>query len=236
MLVGGSEGEQRGEGGTITVLDDVLTWIIGRLGMGPAMLLGAAIYAAIGLVLPLSFDWHGPLLVVLNVLGVTWGWLITVVWLISRVQAAQRRHLLEWTTSLRLLTAEEFEWIVGEVCRREGWYVEETGHQGAPDGNVDLRIRRGKQERLVQCKSWTSKMVGVDEVRKLAGTLMREGLHGEAGILVTLSDFTEQAAAEAAKLGIELVDNRKLMARIANVRASERTMPDLRHADAARPV
>jgi len=88
------------------------------------------------------------------------------------------------------LSAAEFEQIVGELLRREGWDVEETGGHGEPDGNVDLRIRRGNQERLVQCKRWMSSQVGVDEVRKLAGALLREGLQRGDGILVTSSDFT----------------------------------------------
>ncbi len=221
MRISGNEAEQRGEGRTITVLDDVLTRTIGRLGMGPALLLGATIYVTIGLAFPLSIGAPGFLLALLNVLGVVLGWLVTLAWLAPQVEATRRRHLLEWTTNLRLLSAQEFEWIVGEVLRREGWDVEETGKEGAADGNVDLRIRRAEQELLVQCKRWQSWSVGVDEVRKLAGTLLREGLPGKAGIFVTLSHFTEPAIAEAAELGIELVDNRELVRRIERVRATE---------------
>lgn len=43
---------------------------------------------------------------------------------------------------------------------------------------------------------WQSWSVGVDEIRKLEGTLMREGLSGDAVILVTLSHFTEPVIAE----------------------------------------
>jgi restriction system protein len=221
MLVGGGEAGERGEGRTITALDDVPTRTVGRLSMSAALLLGAAIYVAIGLAFPLSIGAPGFLLAFLNVLGVVMGWLVTLAWTASRVEAGRRRHLLEWTTDLRLLSWQEFEWTVGEVLRREGWNVVETGREGAADGNVDLRIRRTGQELLVQCKRWQSWSVGVDEVRKLAGTLMREGLPGKAGILVTLSHFTEPAIAEAAKIGIELVDNRELVRRIEKVRATE---------------
>ena len=221
MLVGDQEPRQRSGGRTITVLDDALTRTVGRLGMGAALLLGAAIYATVGLVLPLSMGAHDFALIRWNVLGVVLGWLVTVAWVFSQVQAANRRHLLEWTTNLRLLSAQEFEWIVGEVLRREGWDVEETGREAAADGNVDLRIRRGGKELLVQCKRWQSWLVGVDEIRKLGGTLMREGLRGEDGVFVTLSCFTEPAIAEAAKLGVRLVDNQELVRRIENVRASE---------------
>jgi hypothetical protein len=75
---------------------------------------------------------------------------------------------------------------------------------------------------LVQCKRWQSWPVGVETVRELAGTLMREGLPGKAGILVTLSCFTEPARAEASRIGIELVDNAQLMRRIERVRSGER--------------
>jgi HJR/Mrr/RecB family endonuclease len=221
MLVGEQEPEQRSVGRTITALDDILTRIVGRLGMGAALLLSAAVYATVGLVLPLSVGAPDVALIGWNALGALLGWTITLLWLFPQVQAANRRHLLEWTTNLRLLSAQEFEWIVGEVLRREGWDVEETGREAEADGNVDLRIRRGERELLVQCKRWQSWPVGVDEVRKLAGTLMREGLSGEEGIFVTLSHFTEPAIAEAAKLGIKLVDNQELVRRIENVRASE---------------
>jgi HJR/Mrr/RecB family endonuclease len=220
MLLGGSEAGQR-EGRTVTALDDVLTRTVGRLSMGAALLLSAVLYVAIGLALPLNIGAHGFVLVYLNVFGVLLGWIVMVACLFSGVQAAQRRHLLEWTTDLRLLSAQEFEWVVGEVLRREGWDVQETGREAAADGNVDLRARRAEQEMLVQCKRWQSWPVGVDEVRKLAGTLMREGLGGEAGVFVTLSHFTEQAVAEADKLGIELVDNQKLVGRIEHLRATE---------------
>ena len=220
MLIGGNEPENGRPGRTITGVDDALTRVVGRLGMSAALLLSAVTYAAVGLALPLSIGAGGFLFISLNVLGVAVAWLLNVVWLFSVVQATQRRHLLEWTTNLRLLSSEEFEWVVGELLRREGWDVTETGREG-PDGNVDLRIRRGRQEKLVQCKRWQSNKVGVDEIRKLAGTLMREKLTGRSGIFVTLSRFTEPASEEAKKLGIELIDGTELARRIERARASE---------------
>ena len=221
MYVAASEAQTRPGGRTVTELDDALTRTFGRLSAGGAFLLGGAVYAAVGLVLPLVTNGGVFFLVVLNALGVMLGWFVTASWMFSAVEAAHRRHLIEWTTNLRLLSAQEFEWIVGEMFRREGWDVQETGREGKPDGNVDLRILRGGQERLVQCKRWQSWLVGVDEIRELGGTLMREGLRGDRGILVTSSRFSEQAIAEAAELGIELVDHRELIRRIEDVRANE---------------
>lgn len=221
MLVGESERGGHRAGRTRTALDDTLTRTIGRLRAGTALLLGATIYVALGLALPLTIHAQGALFIPLNVLGAVFGWVVTLSWLFPAMEAADRRHLLDWTTELRLLSAQEFEWLVGEVFRREGWGVEETGKEAAPDGNVDLRIRRDGQEMLVQCKRWQSWPVGVDEIRRFAGTLLRERLNGQAGVFVTLSTFTEAASAEADKAGITCVDGRELHRRIEGVRASE---------------
>ena len=138
-----------------------------------------------------------------------------------QVQARDRRHLVEWTTDLRLLDAAVFEWLVGEVFRRDGWRIEETGRQDGPDGNVDLRITKAGSTSIVQCKRWASYLIGVDAIRVFAGTLMREGLSGSSGIFVTLSDFTEQARAEARRIGLTLIDKYDLYARFETVRGAE---------------
>jgi hypothetical protein len=221
VLLPTSESAPPRPGRTVTALDDVLTRTVGRLSLNLALFLGALVYLGIGLALPLSIGARAPLLIGCNMVGVSLGWAIPLAWVFRSVQATHRRHLLEWTTNLRLLSAQEFEWLVGEILRREGWQVEETAREGKPDGNVDLRIRRGERRVLVQCKRWTSTPVGVEKVRELAGTLVREGLPSDAGILVTLSHFTEPAVAEAAKLHVELVDNRDLVHRIEDVRATE---------------
>src|SRR5208283_1220279 len=119
---------------------------------------------------------------------------------------------VEWTTELRHLNASEFEWLVGELFRREGWNVKETGHPDAPDGNIDLELARDGKRKIVQCKRWSAQLVGVDEIRGFGGTLLREHLPAEAGIFVTLSGFTEQARAEAQKAGFALLDGRQLYA------------------------
>jgi hypothetical protein len=195
----------------------VVTRLSGRTTAAVAFLF----YAGVGLALPLALDWSVLGLVAANFIGTTLAGLVILGWLAVQLEAARRRHLVEWTTNLRLLTAEEFEWLVGEVFQREGWKVRETGRQDAPDGNVDLELTRHGQRMIVQCKRWTSNLVGVKQVREFAGTLMRESLSPSAGIFVTLSDFGEQARAEAQTIGITLVDNRDLHRRIEKVRRAE---------------
>ena len=196
----------RRAGRTTTLLDDWLTRAVGALPINAALLLAGAVYGGLGLALPLLVHARVPLLIVCNVMGASLGWAITLAWIFPASEARLRRQLLEQTTNLRLLSAAEFELLIGELLRREGWDVEEAGKHGEPDGNVDLRIRRGDRHMLVQCKRWHSWQVNVDEVRKLAGTLLREGLPGTSGMLVTTSTFTPAAIAEAKQNGVELVE------------------------------
>jgi hypothetical protein len=183
--------------------------------------IAVALYAGVGLALPIGLGWSVPYLVDANFLGTTFAGLVILGWLVVQLQARDRQHLLDWTTELRHLDAEEFEWLVGESFKRDGWKVEETGRQDGPDGNVDLRLSKAGQRRLVQCKRWTSWHVGVDEVRKLAGTLLRERLDGSEGIIVTYSEFTPQALEEGRRLGMQLMDKRDLYALVEKVRRQE---------------
>jgi hypothetical protein len=178
-------------------------------------------YPGAGLLLPLVLHWSLWGLVEANVIGTLFAAIISVGWLIVQIEARDRRHLVEWTTNLRLLNAEEFEWLVGELFRRDGWNVDETGRQESADGDIDLVLTRGSLRRIVQCKRWSSRLVGVEEVREFAGALMREGLSGSAGVFVTLSTFGEQARAEAKALGLALVDGRGLYSRVETARRAE---------------
>lgn len=202
-------------------LERILMAVVTRISGRALMALAFLLYAGGGLALPLALDWPVTGLVVANLLGTMLAGLVILAWFAVQLQARDRRHLVEWTTNLRLLTAEEFEWLVGEVFRREGWEVRETGRQDGPDGNVDLELTNDGQRMIVQCKRWVPRLVSVNEIRKFAGTLMREGLAGSAGIFVTLSGFTDQARAEAETIGITLVDNRYLYSRIEMVRRAE---------------
>ena len=184
-------------------------------------ILALLMYPGLALLLPLGLGWSAAWIVSVNFLGTTLAACVGLGWLFVQIEARDRRHLVEWTTDLRLLDAAEFEWLVGELFRREGWAVEETGRQDGPDGNVDLRLSLDGQRRVVQCKRWTSWLVGVDDVRAFAGTLLTEGYTGSQGVFVTLSGFTTQAQQEAAKSGLSLVDNRELYARVERARRPE---------------
>lgn len=175
-----------------------------------AIVVALFFYPLFGLVLPLSLGWSTYWLVLANALGV----ILALVVLLGRftvdLDALDRQHLLDWTTNLRLLDYSEFEWLVGEIFKRQGWSVLETGGHGVPDGNIDLVLTKGSVRRIVQCKRWTSTDVGVEEIRMFLGTLTREHLPPEAGVFVTLSRFSEQAREEAAAANLQLIDGNQL--------------------------
>lgn len=202
-------------------LDRAITVVVTRASGRTVAILSLALYPGVGLALPLVLGWSVPNLIAANLAGVTFAALFSLGWFGVQLQAKDRRHLVEWTTNLRLLSAEEFEWMVGELFRREGWKVQETGRQGGPDGNIDLELTKPGERRIVQCKRWTAQQVGVNDIRNFGGALLREGLSGKQGTYVTLSAFNEHARHEAERIGMAVIDGRELFARVERARRSE---------------
>jgi HJR/Mrr/RecB family endonuclease len=194
---------------------------VSRISGLTAIALALFLYVGCGLVLPLTLRWSTLHLVEANALGTVFAAVVCLVWLGVRIELANRRNLLQWTTDLRLLDSTEFEWLVGEMFRREGWGVRETGSSDGPDGNIDLELTCDHERKIVQCKRWDSWSVGVDKVREFLGTLAREHLPPESGIFVTLSNFTTQAKKEALDAGLPLLDGKELYARIEKARRPE---------------
>ena len=210
-------------------LDDFLErffWAVAtRISGRTVVVLVLLLYAGGGLALPLALHWSVLNLVEANVLATMLAGLVILGWLLvqleAQLKARDRRHLLDWTTDLRLLTGEEGEWLLRELFEREGWTVQHTGSQERPDGNIDLDMIREGRRAIVQCKFWQRNRVGIRQVREFGGTLLREGLRGGDGIFVTIADIREDARAEAKKIGITLVDKADLHSRIEKVRRPE---------------
>lgn len=115
---------------------------------------------------------------------------------------------------LQHLTWREFEKLVGEVFRMQGYEVAETGAVGG-DGGVDLVLRKDRETYLVQCKKWKAYKVGVETVRELHGVMAARGATG--GFVVTSGRFTREAMQFANGLNIRLIDGAELYARITKV-------------------
>jgi len=109
---------------------------------------------------------------------------------------------------LQELSWREFERLIAEAFRREGYMVE-PGGGSAPDGGVDLRLFREGRMVLVQCKHWKTGKVGVKIVRELRGVVSSEGADG--GIVVTSGKFSADAVDFARTSGIRLVDGEELL-------------------------
>ena len=131
----------------------------------------------------------------------------------SFVGRQHRSELLARTTGGQASSAisgmswQEFELLIGEALRVQGYEVTETGGGGA-DGGVDLVLRKGREKFLVQCKQWKAFKVGVREVRELYGLMAAHGAAG--GFVITSGRFTEDATAFAAGRNVRLVDGTKL--------------------------
>lgn len=102
---------------------------------------------------------------------------------------------------------QQFEQLVGEAFRLQGYAVTETGGGGA-DGGVDLVMRKSGEKYLVQCKQWRAFKVGVDVVRELYGVMAAKGAAG--GFVVTSGRFTEEATSFANGRNVKLIDGPKL--------------------------
>ena len=118
---------------------------------------------------------------------------------------------------------QQFEHLVGEAFRMQGYAVAETGGGGA-DGGVDLVLTRDGEKSLVQCKQWRAYKVGVDVVRQLYGVMAAKGAAG--GFVVTSGRFTEEAQRFAEGRNINLIDGTELGALIGPVQtAASRAEP-----------
>ena len=111
----------------------------------------------------------------------------------------------------------EFELLVGEAFRLQGYRVIENGGAG-PDGGIDLVMTKSNEKFLVQCKQWKAFKVGVDVVRELYGVMAAKGATG--GFVVTSGRFTDDAKAFAAGRNVQLVDGSKLFAMIKQAKQS----------------
>ena len=112
---------------------------------------------------------------------------------------------------------QEFELLVGEAFRLQGFRVAETGG-GGPDGGVDLVLTKGTEKFLVQCKQWKAYKVGVDVVRELYGVMAAKGATG--GFVVTSGRYTDDAKAFADGRNVKLVDGQQLFGLIKQARQS----------------
>jgi len=142
---------------------------------------------------------------------------------ISAWRRHARRSLMDSVTRsdapdiLDGMSWREFEMLVGEGFRLQGYQVVENFESGADDG-IDLTLRKEGERYLVQCKQWRAFKVGVPVVRELYGAMAAKGAAG--GFVVTSGRFTPEAEAFASGRNLRLLDGPQLHRLLKQARGS----------------
>lgn len=139
---------------------------------------------------------------------------------ISAVNTWRKRKLLDNQKNIqtiRDLSWREFEELVAEAYRRQGYTVIENQTGGA-DGGIDVWLKKEGALHLIQCKNWKTTKVGVKVVREMYGVMVAE--HGSSVKIIISGMFTQEAKNFANDKPIDLVDGAQLEQLIANVQIS----------------
>lgn len=146
-----------------------------------------------------------------------WGLIVGAVCLAALTASFERRALLRSASTLETLRAldwRDFEKLVAQAYRQQGWRVSENWGRGA-DGGVDLDLRKGTERLVVQCKQWRTRQVPVTRVRELWGIVASEQATG--AVFVTSGGYTQEAITFARGKRLELVDGEKLLKLVGGV-------------------
>ncbi|MCC8628134.1 restriction endonuclease [Xanthomonas vesicatoria] len=153
-------------------------------------------------------------------LGICW-----LAALFSYLGTRRRRRFLETRTTLESLAAggwRQFEQLVGEAFRRQGYSVEETGLGGA-DGGIDLILRKDGRCTLMQCKQWKRQQVGVSVVREMFGLLAHHQAHSVK--IACIGTYTKDAERFAEGKPIEMIGGERLLEMIRAVQLHAASQP-----------
>jgi restriction endonuclease/topoisomerase-like DNA binding C4 zinc finger protein len=143
---------------------------------------------------------------------------VTIVAVVAQMRRWGWWRLLESNRSLdaiRSLNWRDFERFVAAAFTEKGWNPEVVGQSG-PDGGIDLILRKGKQQALVQCKQRrfaSGAYVTEQEVREFAGVVAAR--KAVKAYLVTSGVFAPEAAEFGEKIPqLELIDGTELLAMV----------------------
>lgn len=114
--------------------------------------------------------------------------------------------------ALSRVSWQDFERLLADYYQQQGYRVDHvgTGKAGSRfDGGIDLKLFRGDEYLLVQCKRWNKQQVPHNVVHELLGVMLTEQATGI--VVVTSGEFTDAAKAAAAKRGdVRLIDGETL--------------------------
>lgn len=102
-----------------------------------------------------------------------------------------------------------FERIIGDLYERLGYSVYVT--KKSKDGGVDVFAKKYVAEFdrhflcVIQAKKYARKKIGIAEVQRISGVIKSE--HANLGVIITTSDFSDEAIREAMKQkNVELIN------------------------------
>ena len=127
-----------------------------------------------------------------------------------REERAKRARTIE---ELQALSGTEFEKLVSDLFRRDGYSVTIRG--GSGDEGIDLLLHVGRALDVVQCKRWKSE-IGSPVIREFYGSLIHAG--ARQGFVITTASFSASAKSFASGKPIILIDGHKLVSWAGGVR------------------
>ena len=136
---------------------------------------------------------------------------------VSILKSKRRSKLLDHQSSLetiRSMSWQEFELLVGEAFKRKGFEVKENGGGGA-DGGIDLILNKNGKKSIVQCKRWKTFSIGVPLIRELYGVMTAE--QANDCIFVSSGNYTAEARLFAEGKPIWLIDGSELLDLVSSV-------------------
>jgi restriction system protein len=120
----------------------------------------------------------------------------------------------DWSADvLRQMDWKRFEALTAAYYKHLGFRAETI--QCGPDGGIDVKLFRGNESTpaaIVQCKAWTSRLVGVKPVRELLGVMVHNKV--ETGVFLTTSGFTPDAVEFAKGHKIALGTGEQLLGKL----------------------
>lgn len=148
--------------------------------------------------------------------------LLALISLVRRKFAQRDLDRARSLEELQKIPWKDFENMIAEAYRRQGYGVEENLGGGA-DGGIDLTLRRGSEKVLVQCKQWKSgKPVPVERIREMFG-LLKADASATGAVFITTSRYTPEASRFAAGKQMTLIDGPKLLEMLHTVQATDRS-------------
>lgn len=117
--------------------------------------------------------------------------------------------LNEALSAVRKMKWQNFELLVAEGFRLQGFSVAEFAAPGAANGS-DMTLVKGHKKFCVQCRDWQVDKVGVVPVQMLYRVMV--DCEADGGFVVTTGEVGEEAAALAGARNIQFVRGPGLLA------------------------